>query len=559
MKTELKIALLCLAGLLPHFAQAQDVEQIAKAKPVELDGSLQVGSQFYDVSGIAPRGASPLWNLSGNASLRLFGALDVPFAFTVGRQGRNANYPNFQQFGLSPRYRWLTVHGGWRTMHFSNYTLSGHSFLGAGVEIMPGKFRFAAMSGRLRKARDFNPAPDFGQFPAVFRRRGYAVKIGVGTERSFFDLIYFRAKDDPASISTLPPDSTATPGENAVVGFNNRLQLGKHVAFFSEGAVSVFTRNLNSFGPSDSIQAQYAQFFKFFMPRFSTRINYAAKAGLDFSFRKFQLKTGYERVMPEFETMGAYFFANDLENWTASPTLLLAGGKVRVFGTVGLQRNNLLGNRSETTRRFIGNGGLSFFSGKAFGLDANYMNLNLGQSDLRFADSVRVAVVTSNYSLTPRWTWSDTSRVRSLVFSGNFQRLNDKNPYTREFTNMETWFASATYSLNFVASGWGFSGGLNANRIALALLTTDRYGLTLGANKSRPEGKWQLGWSGSFNLSSIGGARDGSVVSTNLNAAYSPARRHQFSLFINVLRNNSRQFEDYTEWLGGASYRVSLR
>ena len=559
MKAKLKIALLCVAGLLTGLAHAQDVEQIARAKPVTLGGALSVGSQFYDVSGIMPRSASPMWGVSGNASLNFYGVLDVPVSFTVGRQGSNASYPNFQQFGLSPRYRWLTVRGGWRAMHFSNYTLSGHSFLGGGVEMTPGKFRFAAMTGRLRKARDYNSETDLQNFPAVFRRTGYAVKIGLGTERTFFDVIYFRAKDDPNSIAALTPDSTTTPGENMVFGFNSRLALTKRISFFGEGAASVFTRNLNSLPPSDSIQEAHPEVFSIFKPLASTRANYAAKAGLELAFQKFQMRVGYERIMPQFETMGTYFFANDLENWTLSPTLTLAGGRWRVFGMAGLQRNNLLDNRSETTKRFIGNGGISYFSGKAFGFDVNYMNMNIDQQNLRFTDSIRVALVTTNYGLTPRWTWSDTARVRSLVASVNYQKLNDKNPFTREFSNMDTWFATASYSHSFVASGWGVSGGLNFNRILLALLTTNRYGFTLGATNSKPDGKWQLGWSGAFNLSDVDGKPDGSVISTSANVAYSPARRHQFSLFVNVLRNNSRQFDDYTELMGGASYRVSLR
>ncbi|MBK6370290.1 MAG: hypothetical protein IPF64_10820 [Flavobacteriales bacterium] len=36
-------------------------------------------------------------------------------------------------------------------MNFSELTMSGQRFFGAGVELTPGHFRFAAMYGRLRK------------------------------------------------------------------------------------------------------------------------------------------------------------------------------------------------------------------------------------------------------------------------------------------------------------------------------------------------------------------------------------------------------------------------
>ncbi|MFN8301762.1 MAG: hypothetical protein U0U46_04675 [Saprospiraceae bacterium] len=555
MKNSIVPIILLLLLACGTMAPAQDVQSAFKQKPLSFSGSIGVGTQFYGVSGIPARSVNPMWNLSGSAALRLYG-LDIPFAFTVGRQGARADGPSFGQIGISPRYKWLTVHGGWRSLQFSSYTLAGHTFLGGGVELRPGKFRFGAVYGRFRKARETGSADANVFYPTAYRRTGYALKIGVGTDRSFFDLLYFRAKDDAQSLqNTAAADSLGvTPGENAVLGFNTRLRLGRSVSFFSEGATSLYTRDLRSANVEETNTAEAPHFF--LVPKLSTRLNYAVRGGLDFTFRPVQLKLAYERILPEFATMGAYFFANDVENITVSPTFNLWQNKVRLSGMLGVQRNNLLHNRSETTRRLIGNANLSANISQQFGFDVNYMNLAVRQRDGRVLldDTIRVAMVTTNVSVTPRWSHTDAHSVKNLLFLGNYQQLNDKNPYTREFTDMTTWLSGLTFTQGFLQSGWNWNAGVNWNRIELAALTTDRYGLALGLGRTTTDGKFSYQLSGNGSLSRIERQKDGSVWSGSFSLGYTPAAKHTFSLNINVLKNVSAQFDDFTEWSGGVTY-----
>ena len=47
--------------------------------------------------------------------------------------------------------------------------------------------------------------------------------------------------------------------------------------------------------------------------------------------------------------------------------------------------------------------------------------------------------------LGPRWMWLKRQHPDSetLTTSVNYRELNDRNPYTRLYTNMKTWFALA--------------------------------------------------------------------------------------------------------------------
>ena len=47
--------------------------------------------------------------------------------------------------------KWIKTYAGWSTMNFSQYTFSGHRFLGGGVELTPKNWKIALMYGRLKK------------------------------------------------------------------------------------------------------------------------------------------------------------------------------------------------------------------------------------------------------------------------------------------------------------------------------------------------------------------------------------------------------------------------
>ncbi len=548
MKNPILILMACFFTLA---ATAQDLENIKNEKPVRFTGALTTGTTFYHISGIPDRAAVPLWYMNGSANLNLYGVVDLPFSFTIGKQNGGISYPTFRQFGVSPRYKWLTLHGGYRNMTFSSYTLAGHTFLGAGVEMKPGKFRFAAMTGRLRKAREYNPEEGFQYYPAVYKRTGWGMKIGVGTENDHFDLIFFDGKDDPNSLVLPLPDSSMTPAANRVIGFNFISQISPKLNWFADGGVSAFTRNINS----HEVEDQQKEATWFFKPKYSSRVSYAVKTGLDFRFKNWGLRTAFERVMPEYETMGAFFFSNDRQNVTISPNFSLWKYKVIVNGTLGIQRDNLLKQRLATNHRLIGNANLSVNPGPHFGFDVNYTSLEINQLDgrLELSDTIRVAMVNSGFGLTPHWQWADSTRAQAIVFSANYQEVNDRNPFTREFTNMDTWFFMGTYSLNFIPSNFGINIGGNYSKINLYQLQTDRYGGTLGANKVFFENKLTTSASTTYNFTRINGTADGAVISGNLTASIAATKKLSFGLSTSLTRSNSKQFEDYTEWMGSVN------
>jgi len=80
-----------------------------------------------------------MWYLQGSPVITVYGIV-LPFSFRLSEQQRDFRQP-FNQFGVSPYYKWAKLHLGYRSHNWSTYALAGHSITGVGLELTPGKFQ----------------------------------------------------------------------------------------------------------------------------------------------------------------------------------------------------------------------------------------------------------------------------------------------------------------------------------------------------------------------------------------------------------------------------------
>jgi hypothetical protein len=185
--------------LLNSMVSAQDINQIGNQKPFTINGNFGIGAGTYSSSGIPPREREFSYLFNGAPVVSIYG-VSFPFEIVVSDQQRGFRQP-FNQYGISPTYKWITIHAGWQSIMWSPFTMAGYNILGGGIELNPGKLRFGFVYGRFNKAIDVDPAQPLTvlQTPA-YERKGFSAKLGVGTERNHFDLIFLNAKDDANSI-----------------------------------------------------------------------------------------------------------------------------------------------------------------------------------------------------------------------------------------------------------------------------------------------------------------------------------------------------------------------
>jgi hypothetical protein len=134
------ILLSCFLSSSVHFLYAQDTGSVVQPpKLFQFHGTISLGSTVYYTTGINSRRKPVSWHISGAPHLSVK-RMQVPIFAVAGDPDRYYRQP-FNQFGLSPRYKWATWHAGYRSLNYSPFTLAGHSFFGAALDVNPGKLR----------------------------------------------------------------------------------------------------------------------------------------------------------------------------------------------------------------------------------------------------------------------------------------------------------------------------------------------------------------------------------------------------------------------------------
>jgi hypothetical protein len=554
------ILILILLYIISNTLQSQNLEGLSRQKPVLLSGGLTARTIFYDANGIPNRRQPFSYIFTGSPTISIFNSFTIPISFTYSEQDRSFRQP-FNQFGMSPYYKWITIHVGYRNINYSQFTLAGHTILGAGIELHPGIFRFGFITGRFNRATPVDTSSKSFQ-PFTYSNHGTAAKIGIGKGVDFFEVSMLKAKDDINSVHP-PVDyiGTVTPGENIVVGINGQIKFLKNFTFVLEAATSLYTRNLENSTPlSDSTNKGITKILGNFISTNSTTERYnAIQTSLLYHEKIFSAKLQYRRVDPDYKTMGAYFFNNDIENITFAPSLNLLKNKFRFGGSIGFQHDNLLKQKQTTSSRVIGSANLSAELNEHFGIDfsySNYSNTQLRKTIL-LGNTFRIAQVSENYSFTPRYILASEKFVHSVIFSANYNIFSsvDKTIDNLSDTKSNNYFLN--YQVTVVPRNLTYTFNLNYTDVKSASYEDGNYGVTLGVNKVLNNSKLTAGWLGSF-LKGLHGKSTGLILNQNVTVNYRINKHHSFGTTISYINNKSQQTlitPSYSEWQADLNYR----
>ena len=531
--------------LIGNRVTAQDIEQLANQKKIAVSGGIDARMIFYDANGIQPRYLPFNYLISGSPIVSIYG-IQIPVYFSLSRQQNSFTQP-FNQFGLSPRYKSLKVHAGYRNLQYSQFTLAGHTFLGGGFDFTPGKLRISAMYGRFNKATVLDTLQGVYIENFSYRRTGYAARVGYGTQQSFFDITLLHAKDHGSSERTTNTEwldsLKITPAENLVTGYQTRLSIIKNkLSIESDGAFSLYTTDRRIGSIEDSTLADKVKpFEKFTNVNYSSELYAAFSASLLYKIKMMSWRLTYRYVEPNYKSMGAYFLNNDLENITINPSLFLGQGKVRFTGSLGLQRDNLQDLKRATSRRVIGAANLSAELLPTLGVDLSYTNFSNTQRarTVRFADSLRVAQTTQNFSITPRFIKSSALHSHSVIVSLNynqFEELNTQRTLEGSGDDIITQTYFATYQHGFLASRSSLFVTASYAKLGNDLIKDQNSGFTLGGTKSLLSNKLVLSLSSGFLFSHRNGER-GKILNESLQARYGIDRHHNLNFMLMYLGN----------------------
>ena len=530
-------------------------------KAFEIRGSLTANVQMYQANGIASRRQPFTWYLTGTPIVKWLG-MTFPFTLVVSEQERRFSQP-FNQYGVSPYYKSLKLHLGYRNVRFSDYTLGGANFLGAGVEYTPKNVRLGFVYGQFARAINEDASGQdvrYQYIRPVYQRIGWAAKIGVGSQKSYVDFSVFKAKDVIGSINAPSLKSRVLPMENLAVGLKNHFGFFKQkLTFDLDVGASLLTRNSLK-RDVENPEPWQDKLLDIVAVNASSNFFTAGTAALGLRFKQGAIRAIYQRVDPDYQSLGAYYFQNDVEQVTISPTFMLFKNKLIINGAVGRSHDNLNGKKGATTHRNVSSVNLSMNPIKRLTLGLNYSNFGVGQSrgmgDF-FNDSLAVSVVNTSYNATVNYSLGSKISQQSFGITATYQNTNDQNAFTRQYAGASSMIGVVTYNFSHIPRR------LSAT-IALSYVSIETGGralLNIGPNVvlSKELQKWKVrvGLNHNSQVRKVDGEDDGIVSNTGLTVYY-PFKKQSVSMSGNYLYNRYKVQQDAIGYRNFSEMRATL-
>jgi hypothetical protein len=566
------LPLTTIALFLTVSLSAQDLSKIGKTKPFSISGSIGGGVSFYHSTENLYTQPPFAWNLYANFTPTVY-SFSFPFSFVLTQYSSSYTTP-FAQFGVSPTYKWIRLDLGYRTINMSPLVFGGQSFLGVGLELNPGIFRFAAFYGSLNKAVSEDTTSGHLAQPQ-YGRMGFGVKIGVGTEANHLDLLYFHAHDDSGSIRLITDTAVIRPQENSVLGASFKLSFLKHrIIWTGDLAASALTQDLSA--PTVNRDTLTNGFDKLASRlinyRNSTVVNFAGQTLLSFFLKTFNTTLGYRRVQPDFTSLGIPYMLNDMQTFQWNAGLILDKGKVNLNANINDQQVGVSGKEASKLNTFTGSFNMGAMLSTHANLSAAFSTVNISQADgtTHISDTARENEQVYTLSVTPNFTFGSATALSSLSLSLTWSLLQDNNPFTSPADNSNTLTGLISYSCTFPKQSFSLNASILGNEFAQDTNTYTSIGFNLGGGAQLLKKK-NLGFQvtigyllNHYTLSAVSNNITGSA-----NVHCSIQKHHSFSAFFNLVTTpptsnylNLQQKLPYavstTNIAGGLSYNYSF-
>jgi hypothetical protein len=339
----------------------------------------------------------------------------------------------------------------------------------------------------------------------------------------------------------MPDSLSIAPKSNTVVSLNVGAELFKHVVFTGEIANSAITSDTRSEGAFEK-PAGLQPATWFMSPRSSTICRQAVKANLSYVMTRFSIGTGYERVDPDFTTFGAYYFTNNMENYTVNGSVNFFENKFTLTGNTGLQKDNLNKTSMSNSNRFVGSLNANIVPNERLNLNASYSNFTSYTNVRSTFDYIN--------QTTPYQNW-DTLNYRQVSQSINantsYQLSTDKDKRQTIALNLtyqtsgdqtggdssgasQFYNANASYMLGLAQQGMNITTSLNYNRNEITEANSSTWGPSVTVGKMLLDKKMRTNFSYAYNTSYTGNASTGNVMNFRIGAAYTVKKHHNFNL-----------------------------
>jgi hypothetical protein len=525
-------------------AQSFRVEDIkdkfGKGKPFKLSGGFSANSTLNTGNGMF--GREPfVYYLNGNINLNIYGLIDLPVSFSLTNSGSSYQLPSLpNRLSIHPSYKWITGHIGDVSMAFSPYTLNNHIFTGAGVELKPDGWEFAAMYGRLLKAVEYDEVQP--TFLPVYKRMAYGMKVEKVSERYRISVNMLNVKDDEASLATPPDNLGITPMENLTGSVSFLFRPVKFIEINGEYGLSLLTADTRAGSDDrDNLPTETWQ-----RGNVTTSYYNAFKTQLNFVGDNNRFGVGYERIDPDYRTLGAYYFVNDIENITLNAYQSFWQNKANVTASVGYEHDDLAATKTSGSSRMVGSANIAVAPSERININLAYSNFQTytnvrssfetinQENQLDKPDTLNFVQLSQsaniNLNIIPKITETHTHNLN--IVASYQDAANKQGAIYHPGSVMEMINTAVSYSMTFRKTGLTLNSAINMNNSKVRDENTITWGPTIGIS-SRIKKKITLASSFSYNTGSLKSIKQSEVYLCRINSSYTPSMRHHITFNYN--------------------------
>ena len=531
---------------------AQDIEALVKAPILTMNGGIslsQIATYAPDNPNIDPYALY----LGGNLTFNAFGVASVPmsFAYTNQQLSKSVSLP-FNRFSIAPSYKWVKVYAGYTSMQFSPYSLAGHEVFGGGVELTPNNsWRISAIYGRMKKPNSADSDPSY-------KRMGGGVSVEYKKEKFDVGINVFKAQDIASSSPFPNPDSIPiNPQDNLTGSIKANLNLVKNLRIGGEYGISAINRSMTD--NKDN--------FSLLHTKGDLAVFHAGKTQISYTLSANTIGATYERVAPNYTTLGTYYMTNDYENITANFSTVIK--KVNIALDGGYQRNNLDKQKTNTTSRIIYSANISSNVTEKLSLGVSLSNLQAyvyindiysqvtQTNQFQNLDTLNVTQLNYTAALNASYLLESTKeRRQGTNFNFMYQKSAEAQKYSK-FSGNDIFNTALSYQFSLIPSQFNASVSVNNN---YNMMPENMYINAMTYNLSLQKTFFKLLRSSLSTTFSDMYNQDGSlsnVLNTRLSGGYTLAKKHNFNLAMSLLHTKSIN-KTQTQCMANLSYSYAF-
>lgn len=515
--------------------QAQDIETVASAKPLQVTGFVNAGVSYLEdnreTSFVSPMGYFATVGLNFN----IYGALQIPLSLTYSDQQTSFQRPSFQTFGVSPSYKWVTIHAGYRSFNISPLLMSGSQVKGLGLELNPGPFQLLVFKGDLTHSYNFGYNTEIisASEIEVYKRNTTGARLGLGRGQNYVRFSILKVTDDELSGSTVALDTLSIlPQENLGLAFAGGVQLFNRLTLTTNVAGSALNSNTRS--PIVDTEGVFSKLSDAFMEiNESTRYAYTYDAAVALQISNWRVGAKFQHVDPNYETLGYVYLQQDINNYTAFVSGSMFKSRLVVNGNIGFQYNNTKEQFAQKDRRAIYNGSVNWSIQPRLQWSASYNNFNSdgNLSVTEVVDSLQFTTDNVGYSSNVNYSFGPRKSQHSLNFNFSRNTFQIVRGGEELSTNSSSNY-SLSYSKKLEKKGLTLGGSVRLTDFDDGdQNSVSRRGISLKMQKVLSK-KVSLKLRPSYDVNSTNGIIDGSVISLKLRSSYKMTAKTSGALSI---------------------------